>query len=150
MEGISETIMMVAVLAAVVLSVGVLLELNFKFTDVVQERLQQEANGLMGEIEIINDEHTPVGSNLHIYVKNIGSKPLEGKIMVFLDDKPVEIERISGVGVERYSWFVHGWQTGVTIDIRVDPSNKRGEYHSCVVEILGTSEISDEALINYV
>ncbi len=139
--------MLVAVLCASVLAVGVMLNLEFRFTDVIEDRLQAEAGGIMGEIEVINDEHTPIGSDLHLYVKNIGSKPLEGEIRVYVDDKPVEIRGISGVNAKKGDgWFVFGWHTGVTMDIKVDPGSGNG-YHSYVVEIVGPPVIRDETLI---
>jgi archaellum component FlaG (FlaF/FlaG flagellin family) len=133
MEGITDLMMVVVVIGAVVAATTVFIGFELKFCDVLELRWGEMADDLRSEIAIINDEHTPLNPNLHLYVKNIGGKALEGEVKVFIDGFESKIERVGGADFK--SGFVTNWRIGDTIDIEVSPSSiLEGEgYHHCKV-----------------
>ena len=140
--------MFVAVLAAIGASVGIFIGLEAKLCDVIEDRSQGLADDMRGGIAIINDEYAPLDPDLHIYVKNIGSRPLVGEVTVFMDGRRVKIDEIRGTKTSGDT--VAAWGIGATIDIEVDffqIVRSRDKDHLCEVMVAG---VTDDALIRFI
>ena len=135
---VSQTIFFIAAIVVATMVVAGLYTATQEFTDALEERGHANAERLRTQIMVINDPvampYDNVTEELHVYVKNVGTRAIDHRAMVILIDGPAHAPDSVAVvnGTE--------WLPGMTVDATVTVSLAPGDHDLTVVAEYGSSD----------
>ncbi|MCI0497119.1 MAG: hypothetical protein L0Z54_02340 [Thermoplasmata archaeon] len=109
-----------------------------EFTDALEERGHANAERLRTQVMVLNDPvampYDNVTGELHVYIKNIGSREMNHRAIVILIDGPAYMP--TNITILNAT----GWFPGVTVDATVLVTLETGDHDLKVIAEYGSSD----------